>query len=44
MVSRQCFGDEMVRLKVGDHVRVSENVASEYAGTNGVIVAISQDR
>ena len=32
-----------VRLKIGDHVRVSDTVASEYAGASGVIVAI-EDR
>ena len=31
-----------VRLKIGDHVRVSETVASEYAGESGVIVAIEE--
>jgi hypothetical protein len=31
-----------VRLKISDRVRVSETMASEYAGASGVIVAIEQ--
>ena len=31
-----------VRLKIGDRVRVSETLQSEYAGVTGVIVAIEQ--
>ena len=32
----------MVRLKIGDRVRVSQAVASEYAGANFLIVAIEE--
>ncbi|PYS36148.1 MAG: hypothetical protein DMG14_25330 [Acidobacteria bacterium] len=32
----------MKTLKIGDRVRVSETLASEYAGANGVIVAIEE--
>jgi len=31
-----------VRLKIGNRVRVSETLQSEYAGVTGVIVAIEQ--